>query len=113
MNGSVRTDSHVDHQVSLGVRIAYGIGSIADGVKNVAFNAFLVLYYTTVLGLPGTLSGLAIFIALCVDAITDPLVGSISDNFRSRWGRRHPFMLFAALPMALCLFSLFSPPEGL
>ena len=113
MSDSVRTDAHVDHQVPLGVRVAYGIGSVADGVKNVAFNAFLVLYYTTVLGLPGTLSGLAIFIALCVDAITDPLVGSISDNFRSRWGRRHPFMLFAALPMALCLFSLFAPPEGL
>ena len=113
MSGPVRIDAHVDRQVPLGVRLAYGIGSVADGVKNVAFNAFLVLYYTTVLGLPGTLSGLAIFIALCVDAITDPLVGSLSDNFRSRWGRRHPFMLFAALPMAVCMYCLFSPPAGL
>lgn len=72
-----------------------------------------MLYYTTVLGLPGTLSGLAIFIALCVDAITDPLVGSISDHFRSRIGRRHPFMYFAAIPMGLCFYGLFSPPEGL
>ena len=85
-------------QVRFPIRIAYGVGSVADGAKNTAFNAFLVLYYTTVLGLPGTLSGLAIFIALCVDAITDPLVGSISDHFRSRWGRRHPFMYFAAIP---------------
>jgi Na+/melibiose symporter-like transporter len=102
-----------DRQVSWGVRVAYGTGSAADGVKNAVFNAFLVLYYTTVLGLPGTLSGLAIFIALCVDAITDPLVGSISDNLRSRWGRRHPFMYSAALPMAACLYGLFAPPEGL
>jgi Na+/melibiose symporter-like transporter len=72
-----------------------------------------VLYYTTVLGLPGTMSGLAIFIALCVDAITDPLVGSISDHFRSRWGRRHPFMYFAAVPMGLCFYGLFAPPDGL
>ncbi len=102
-----------DRQVTTGLRIAYGIGSIADGAKNVAFNAFLVLYYTTVLGLPGTLSGMAIFIALCVDAITDPLVGSISDHFRSRWGRRHPFMYFAAVPMGLCFYGLFAPPDGL
>ncbi|MDJ0851839.1 MAG: MFS transporter [Myxococcota bacterium] len=89
------------------------MGSIADGAKNAAFNAFLVLYYTTVLGLPGTLSGLAIFIALCVDAVTDPLVGSVSDHFHSRWGRRHPFMYFAAIPMGLCFYGLFAPPEGL
>jgi len=95
------------------MRVAYGVGSIADGAKNAGFNAFLVLYYTTVLGLPGTLSGAAIFIALCVDAITDPLVGSVSDHFRSRWGRRHPFMYFAALPMGLCFYGLFAPPSGL
>jgi Na+/melibiose symporter-like transporter len=44
-----------DRQVPFSIRIAYEIGSIADGAKNSAFNAFLVLYYTTVLGLPGTL----------------------------------------------------------
>jgi len=102
-----------DRQVSFPIRVAYGVGAVADGAKNAAFNAFLVLYYTTVLGLPGTLSGLAIFLALCVDAITDPLVGSISDHFRSRWGRRHPFMYFAAVPMGLCFYALFAPPDGL
>lgn len=102
-----------DRQVSFPIRVAYGVGAVADGAKNAAFNAFLVLYYTTVLGLPGTLSGLAVFIALCVDAITDPLVGSISDHFRSRWGRRHPFMYFAAVPMGLCFYGLFAPPDGL
>jgi Na+/melibiose symporter-like transporter len=99
--------------VPLRIKLAYGAGSIADGAKNGAFNTFLLFYYTAVLGLPGTLSGLAIFIALCVDAITDPLVGSVSDNFSSRWGRRHPFMYAAAIPMGLCFFGLFSPPVGL
>ena len=101
------------HRVPLRIKLAYGTGSIADGAKNAAFNAFLLYYYTAVLGLPGTLSGLAIFLALCVDAITDPLVGSISDNLESRWGRRHPFMYAAALPMGLCFLALFDPPEGL
>ena len=113
LSESRSTSSLVDHQVGFRHRLAFGIGAIADGAKNVAFNAFLVLYYTTVLELPGTLSGLAIFIALCVDGITDPLVGSLSDNFRSRFGRRHPFMYFAAVPMGLCFYALFAPPAGL
>jgi Na+/melibiose symporter-like transporter len=100
-------------RVSLPIKLGYGAGAIAEGAKNAAFNAFLLYYYTAVLGLPGTLSGLAIFLALCVDAITDPLVGSISDNFASRWGRRHPFMYAAALPMGVCFFALFAPPAGL
>ena len=97
----------------LRTRFFYGIGSVAEGTKNTAFNVFLLFYYNVVLGLPGTLSGAAIFIALCVDAITDPLVGAISDDTRTRFGRRHPYMYAAALPMALCFFALFRPPAGL
>ncbi len=99
--------------VKLPTRILYGSGSIADGVKNTTFNTFLLFFYTQVAGLSGSLAGAAIFIALLVDAVTDPLLGSISDNFRSRWGRRHPFIYSAALPMAACFFMLFSPPENL
>jgi len=47
------------------------------------------------------------------DAITDPLAGSLSDNWRSRLGRRHPFMFVAALPLAISFYFLFSPPAGL
>jgi Na+/melibiose symporter-like transporter len=48
-----------------------------------------------------------------VDAVTDPLVGSLSDRYQSRWGRRHPFMYGSALPFALVFYLLFVPPEGL
>ena len=54
---------------------------------------------------------LAIFIALAFDALSDPLVGYWSDNFRSKWGRRHPFMYAAALPVALSYFALWNPPD--
>jgi Na+/melibiose symporter-like transporter len=100
-------------QVPLRIKLFYGVGAVAEGTKNVAFNTFLLFYYNQVLGVSGTLSGTAIFIALCVDAITDPLVGALSDNFHSRWGRRHVFMYSSALPMALCFFLLFNPPSGL
>lgn len=94
-------------------RLLYGLGQLPEGVKNAAFGFFLLFYYNQVLGLSGTLAGLALFIALAFDAITDPLVGSWSDFATSRWGRRHPFMYIAALPFAACFFLLFTPPAEL
>lgn len=89
----------------------YAFGDLADGIKNVALAHFLLYYLTVVCGLSGSLAGAALFIALIVDAITDPLFGYLSDNTQSRFGRRHPFMFVAALPFALALGLLFSMPD--
>jgi Na+/melibiose symporter-like transporter len=99
--------------VPLRIKLCFGVGSVADGAKNAAFNSFLMFYYSAVLGLPAGLGGAAIFVAMLVDALTDPLMGSVSDNFRSRWGRRHPFMYLAAVPMGACFYALLAPPSGL
>lgn len=100
---------------SLGMRtkLAFGVGSAAEAAVYIAFNAFNLLFYNNVLGLSGTLCGLAVSIALVFDAISDPLVGSISDRFHSRLGRRHPFMYASVLPLALCFAAVYAPPSGL
>ena len=59
------------------------------------------------------MAGLALNLVLIADAITDPLVGYFSDRTRSRWGRRHPFMYAAALPVAITYYFLWTPPESL
>jgi len=97
----------------LATRVAYGVGALAEGTKNGVFEFFLFFYYTQVLGLSGTLAGAAMMIALVADAVTDPLVGSLSDSTRSRLGRRHPYLYAAAPPMALSFALLFRPPDGL
>ncbi len=99
--------------VPLSTKLLYGSGSLAVGAKNAIFDVFLLYYETNVLGLPGALAGLSVFLTMCVDAVTDPLMGSISDHFRSRFGRRHLFMYVAALPVALSLYGLLDPPDGL
>ena len=63
------------------------------------------------LGLPTVYTGIAIGIALAVDSITDPLIGSLSDNWQGSNGRRHPFLYASILPLGLCFIGLFSPPE--
>lgn len=97
-------------KLSIGLKIAYGFGSVAYGVKNNGFDYFLLLFYSQVIGLDARLVGLAITTALVFDAISDPVVGYWSDNLRSRFGRRHPFMYASAIPVALSYFLLWNPP---
>jgi Na+/melibiose symporter-like transporter len=93
-------------------RLLYSAGVVNYALKDAAFAAFVLLYYKQVLGLSGTLTGLAIAISVIWDAISDPLVGAWSDNLRSRWGRRHPLMLASVVPLALSFIALFSPPDA-
>lgn len=99
-------------RLKLPTKLLYGFGSIAYGVKDQAFNTLLLIYYNQVVGLPAVWVGAAIFIALMLDACLDPLIGQTSDNWRSKWGRRHPFMYFAALPVALTFMLVWNAPHG-
>jgi Na+/melibiose symporter-like transporter len=100
-----------DQKPTVWLKLAHGLGAAAFGIKNNGFDYFLLLFYGTVIGLEPGLVGLAILIALTFDAISDPLVGYWSDNLHSRWGRRHPFMYAAAIPVALSYFLLWNPPD--
>ncbi len=95
------------------LRLGYGVGQLPEGIKSAAFGFYLLFFFNQVLGLSGTLAGIAVFIALCFDALSDPIVGSWSDSTVSRYGRRHPFMYLAAIPFALSFYFLFVPPQGL
>lgn len=94
-------------------RFAYGLGAAGFGIKDQGFNYLLLIFYNQVLGLPARTVGLAIFIALMLDAGIDLAIGQLSDRTRSRWGRRHPWIYAAALPAALCYWALWNPPAGL
>lgn len=93
--------------------LLYGVGAVAFGVKDNGFSFFLLLYYNQVLGLPEAWVGFGIMFALVLDGVFDPWVGYLSDHLHSRWGRRHPFMYAAAIPVAASYWLLWTPPVGL
>jgi len=99
-------------KVPVSTKIFQGFGGLSNSHKDFAFNNFLLLYYSQILGLPASTTSIILALCLLADAITDPLVGAYSDNFKSRLGRRHPFMYAAAVPLGLFLFLLFSPPTA-
>jgi GPH family glycoside/pentoside/hexuronide:cation symporter len=90
------------------------IGSGQSVEMAVAFVAatFLLYYLTNVCGIDPAIAGTILFVSLCIDAVADPLIGSWSDRYRSRWGRRLPFMALALPVVALSAFALFALPTG-
>jgi GPH family glycoside/pentoside/hexuronide:cation symporter len=94
------------------VKFFYSMGQVVES-GYVAMATFVFFYYTAVLGLSGTLVGLALAISMCLDAVADPFIGSWSDSVRSRFGRRLPVMLLGAPLTFVTLGLLFAPPSGL
>lgn len=94
--------------------LSYGAGQSGWAAKDTCFQYFLFFYYTQYLGLSPSLAGLGALLAIIADAISDPLVGHISDSTSSpKWGRRHQYMLLSIVPFCISLVAVFNPPEGL
>jgi len=101
-------------RLGLGTKLSYGFGSIGEGLFQRGYEYFAFLYYVAVLGMSPLLGGVAILASTILDAVTDPLVGSISDKLQSqRFGRRHPFMYLSILPFAGAWYLLLTPPPDL
>ncbi len=92
----------------------YGLGFISVGIKDILYSIFVFFYFSQILGLDQAYTGLATLIAILFDAISDPIIGSISDNYKSKkWGRRHPLMFISAIPLGISTYLLFTPISGL
>jgi Na+/melibiose symporter-like transporter len=117
LNGASRPEasaasSDVRRQMeSTRTKFLYGFGSIAFGVNDQSFAYILTFYYNQVIGLPALWVGSAILFVMAVDGFVDPVVGQISDNLRSKLGRRHPFMYASAIPIAISYLLLWNPPH--
>lgn len=99
--------------MALSAKLLYGVGEMPITVLMVLSGLYILFFYNSVMGLPATLVGIGLFASLALDAVTDPLIGHLSDRCRHALGRRHAFMLPGALAMGPCLFLLFSPPRTL
>lgn len=97
----------------LPLKLGYAAGALFDGIGQQAINIFLFFYVTAVCGLSPALTGVALAAGLVVDAVCDPLIGSLSDASRSRFGRRLPFLFFGLPGTMVFLVLIFSLPRGL
>ena len=92
--------SSVTKKVPMGQKIAFGVGMLANQMFPAAMGIFMVVLVQD-LGFPGWMWGVIFFAPRAFDAILDPIMGYISDNTRSRWGRRRQYVLVGALIMGI------------
>lgn len=93
-------------------KVMYGVGEISNTLIFTVVPLFLMFYLTDVLGIPAGWAAVVSFAGNIWDAITDPYAGYKSDTCRSRLGKRRPFFLYMALPMAAAFGLMFSIPTG-
>ncbi len=107
------TFAGVGEKLPIGVKLAYGMPNFAGAAMAIPIVIHMNLFYSDVILVPLGFIALAIAAARALDAITDPLMGWISDHTNTRWGRRVPWMFIGAPLCAVAFVALFSPPESL
>ncbi len=88
----------------------YGVGMIGERIFRDAPALLLMVFMTNYLAIPAALAGIVVFVPKIAMIVFDPLVGSLSDRLRTRWGRRRPPMLVGALLTSVSFVLLFHPP---
>ena len=88
------------HKVPMGQKIAFGLGMLANQMFPAALGIFIVVLVEN-LGFPGWMLGVIYFVPKLFDAVTDPIMGFITDNTKSKWGRRRQYVFVGAVVMGL------------
>ena len=98
----------MNKKLSVKTKIGYGIGCVCDNTLYTLSGTYLLLYLTTVAGVQPALAGTISAVGSVWEALVGPIMGSLSDNTVSRFGKRKPFMMFAAIPVAVITSLLFT-----
>ncbi len=99
------------HKLSVLEKVGYGSGDMAVNVVISSMMLIITFFYTDVFGLKPTDLAFLFLAVRFIDAITDPLMGIITDKYTTRWGRYRPYFLIMAIPFAISVFLTFSTPD--
>lgn len=102
---------HGDARLSVGEKIAYGLGDMAANLYLNFFGIFLMFFYVDLLGVAPAAIGTMLLVTKVVDAVTDPVMGIIADRTRSKWGSYRPYMLWGAVPLGVLGYATFAAPD--
>lgn len=95
-------------KLSFRYKYGYGLGQMSDSIPYNMFSIYFLFFLTNVMGIPASIGGTISMIALLWDAVTDPMVGYLSDHSRSRYGRRRPYMLVSLVPLSIVMVLMFT-----
>lgn len=114
---AAETDTHretrPEDKVGFWQKLAFGVGTLPVFYAIAGVGSFAIPVYQMTLKLDPVLFGIALSIPRFLDAFIDPLMGRISDNTHSRWGRRRPYIFFGAIIQALFFGIIWMVPANL
>ncbi|MCL1896553.1 MAG: glycoside-pentoside-hexuronide (GPH):cation symporter [Clostridiales bacterium] len=100
-------------KLSIGTLLGYAVGQLGCSIPFNTYMYFFLFFLTNAAGIRPGIAGTISLIAVLWDAITDPIIGTLSDNLRSKFGRRRPFILGGSIPLGITLILMFTVPGGL
>jgi glycoside/pentoside/hexuronide:cation symporter, GPH family len=98
------TNQPVSEKLSRITKLAFGAGDLSSAIVAAINGFFLNAFLLDVAGLRPAAAGAIFLIIKIWDAINDPILGVLSDRTKTRWGRRRPWLLFAAIPFGVFFF---------
>ena len=101
-----------NEKLSVGTKLAFGAGDLSAAIVAAINGFFLNAFLLDVAGLRPASAGLIFLLVKIWDAVNDPMIGVLTDRTRSRWGRRRPWLLFAAIPFGLTFFLQWIVPDA-
>ncbi len=105
---------NTDVKLSFGSKFKFGVADFGLSAITACIQFFMLFYYTDVVGINSGLAGTAMLVGkLSWDLINDGLFGYLCDQTKSKWGRRRPYLMFCAIPLALSFWLMFSLPSGM
>ncbi|WP_375479174.1 MFS transporter [uncultured Nostoc sp.] len=108
-------DAQLDPQsekLDLKTKLAYGAGDLGPAITANISVFYLLIFFTSVAGIPAGLAGTILMIGKIWDGVNDPLVGFLTDKTKSRrWGRRLPWMFYGAIPFGIFFFLQWTVPQ--
>lgn len=92
-------------------KIAYGLGDTASNIVFQTVMLFLAFFYTDIFGISAATVGTMFLVVRLIDAVTDPMMGLITDKTRSRHGQFRPYLLWLVIPFAVASVMAFTTPD--
>ncbi len=107
----VSNERQAEPPLPLLTKLSYGAPSFAGAAMAIPIGIHLTIFYSDTILVPLGFIALVKAVARSLDAITDPIMGWLSDRTKTRWGRRRPWIVIGAPLTSICFYYMFTPPE--
>lgn len=107
--GQIKVNSN--KSIRMKEKIGYATGDLACNFIYQTVSSYLLFFYTEVFGISAAAAGLMFLIVRIIDALMDPVIGTIVDKTNTKYGRFRPYLLYGAIPFAVVAILCFTTPE--